>query len=294
MIHAVRCSNPRFNTVYFKQGFNIILADKTSQSSVKDSRNGLGKSLLIEIIHFCLGASKTGSRLFSKDIFQQVKDWTFILDFELEGQAISASRQVSNPKTITINNETKSFSESEWNDFLGKKMFGLPTKVNAYSPSFRNLISYFIRREDFSFTHPFEYFSKQPEWSKQVHNTFLLGLADNYASKWQEIKDKKKLLRQLKKAAKAGLINGMLGSLGELESERIRLQAEIEKNRQQLDSFQVHPQYKDIEQQANVLTKEIHQLSNANMSDRQILDLYKETINTEQTQEPTAESGIVN
>ncbi|MFI3137753.1 MAG: DUF2326 domain-containing protein [Methylococcaceae bacterium] len=291
MIHAVRCSNPSFNTVYFKQGFNIVLADKTSQSSIKDSRNGLGKSLLIEIIHFCLGSSKkTGIGLFRKDVFQQVKDWTFILDFELEGKVISASRQMANPKIIDINNGEKQFSESDWTNFLGMKMFGLPAKTNTYSPSFRSLISYFIRRDDYAFSHPFEYYPKQLESIKQVNNAFLLGLADNYASEWQEIKDKKKLLGQLKKAAKSGLINGILGSLGELESERIRLQAEIEKNRQQLDSFQVHPQYKDIEQKANTLTKEIHQLSNANMSDRQILDLYKETINTEQAQEPTFES----
>ena len=290
MIHAVRSSHPSFNTVHFKQGFNIVLADKTSQSTIKDSRNGLGKSLLIEIIHFCLGASKKGSGLFRKDVFQEIKDWTFTLDFELEGQTISASRQMANPKIITLDNRRTQFSESEWTEFLGIKMFGLPTKTNAYSPSFRNLISYFIRREDYAFSHPFEYFAKQPEWSKQVHNAFLLGLGDSYAGEWQEIKDKKKLLSQLKTAAKSGLMKGILGSLGELESERIRLQAEIEKNRQQLDSFLVHPQYKDIEQQANALTKGIHQLSNANMSDRQVLDLYNETINTEQAEEPAIDA----
>ena len=93
MIHAVRCDHSSFNTVHFKQGFNIVLADKTSQSSIKDSRNGLGKSLLIQIIHFCLGASKTGSALFRKDVFQQIKDWTFTLELELEGKTISVSRQ---------------------------------------------------------------------------------------------------------------------------------------------------------------------------------------------------------
>ena len=143
---------------------------------------------------------------------------------------------MTNSKVITVD-EKKQFSESEWTEYLGIKMFSLPTKANAYSPSFRNLISYFIRREDYAFSHPFEYFAKQPEWSKQVHNAFLLGLGDNYAGEWQEIKDKKKLLSQLKTAAKSGLMKGILGSLGELESERIRLQSDIEKNRQQLDSF---------------------------------------------------------
>lgn len=290
MIHTVRCDHPSFSTVFFKSGFNVILADKTSQSSIKDSRNGLGKSLLIEIIHFCLGASKKGSRLFSKDVFQNIKNWTFILDIELEGQLISVSRQMANPKVIILDNGKKQFSESEWAEYLGRKMFGLPIKANKYSPSFRNLISYFIRRDDYAFSHPFEHFAKQLEWVTQVNNAFLLGLGENYAIEWQEIKDKKKLLGQLKIAAKSGLMKGMLGSIGELESESIRLQADVEKIRQQLDSFQVHPQYKDIELQANDLTKEIHQLSNANMSDRQILEMYRGAINTEQAQEPSSES----
>jgi len=289
MIHSVRCDHSGFKTVYFKSGLNIILADKTNHSGEKNTRNGLGKSLLIEIIHFCLGASKSRNRLFHKDILPQIKDWTFTLEFELDGQIILASRQISNPKIISIDNG-RQFSESEWTSFLGQKMFGLSTKTNAYFPTFRNLISYFIRREDHAFTHPFEYYSPQPEWSKQVHNAFLLGLGDRYASEWQEIKDKKKMLSQLKSAAKLGLMKGMLGSIGELESERIRLQAEIEQSRRQLDSFQVHPQYSDIEQQANLLAREISELSNSNFADRQIFDLYKDAINTEQTQEPSVES----
>ena len=55
MIHSVTADRPSFKTVELKPGFNVILAERTKESTKKDSRNGLGKSTLIEIIHFCLG-----------------------------------------------------------------------------------------------------------------------------------------------------------------------------------------------------------------------------------------------
>ena len=57
MITAVRCDKPSFREVRFKPGFNVILAERVGEATDKDSRNGLGKTTLIEIIHFCLGAS---------------------------------------------------------------------------------------------------------------------------------------------------------------------------------------------------------------------------------------------
>ncbi len=56
MIHAITANQPSFRTVQLTPGLNVILADRTEDSSNKDTRNGLGKSTLIEIVHFCLGA----------------------------------------------------------------------------------------------------------------------------------------------------------------------------------------------------------------------------------------------
>jgi uncharacterized protein YydD (DUF2326 family) len=56
MIKKLSANQPSFKTVEFSAGFNVVLADRTQESTKRDSRNGLGKSTLIEIIHFCLGA----------------------------------------------------------------------------------------------------------------------------------------------------------------------------------------------------------------------------------------------
>jgi uncharacterized protein YydD (DUF2326 family) len=56
-ILRVRADQPTFRDVTFTSGFNVVLAERTKESTKKDSRNGLGKSTLIEIISFCLGSS---------------------------------------------------------------------------------------------------------------------------------------------------------------------------------------------------------------------------------------------
>ncbi len=54
MIKKLSANHPSFKTVEFGAGFNVIWADRTQESTKRDSRNGLEKSTLIEIIHFCL------------------------------------------------------------------------------------------------------------------------------------------------------------------------------------------------------------------------------------------------
>ena len=77
MIRAVRCDQPSFRTVDFQPGLNVVLAERTKASTTKDSRNGLGKTTLVEIIHFCLGSNATKGRGLLKE---PLSGWTFSLD----------------------------------------------------------------------------------------------------------------------------------------------------------------------------------------------------------------------
>ena len=104
MIHSIKCDKPSFKAIHFKQGFNVILAERTKESSKKDSRNGLGKSTLIEIIHFCLGGKK-GETLNK----HQLNDWTFTMEIDLVGKKYSISRNTSDANKIFIEGDC-----SEW------------------------------------------------------------------------------------------------------------------------------------------------------------------------------------
>ena len=293
MIRAVRCDQPSFRTVTFKNGFNVVLADKTTTSSDKDTRNGAGKSLLIEIIHFCLGASV--STVLKADA---LKGWTFTADIMLGGNLLEVSRNTTKNRFVTLvgdfsdwtlrpnfNAETRQFEMhvDNWTTQLGELAFDIPTDIQkqTYMPGFRNLISYFIRRSRDAFSSPFENHKKTAEGEKQIYNAFLLGLNWDFARQFQMLKDRKKMLLTLRIAAKSGLVEGFFGSIGELQAEKVRLEDISARTKANLDSFRVHEQYAEIEQQANALTGAIHALSNQNVADHEILALYETNMKSE-------------
>ncbi|MEZ5497889.1 MAG: DUF2326 domain-containing protein [Steroidobacteraceae bacterium] len=299
MIKKLSANHPSFKTVEFSAGFNVVWADRMQESTKRDSRNGLGKSTLIEIIHFCLGAkSSRGKGL----LVDALKGWEFTLDFEVDGQTLSVTRCVDDPNNVFVDGETSDFpikpkkknGESgfglrDWNALLGNLLYRLPLDTEGkYQPTFRSLISYSIRRGKDAFSTPFEHHRKQAEWDKQVHNAFLLGLAWADASELQLFKDRKKGLESLKKAASAGVVKGFVGSLGDLEARRVRLQKKVDAEAADLTSFRVHPQYTEIRTQANHLTGEIHEASNKNAVDQRMLSLYEKALSEGSVPVPNA------
>jgi uncharacterized protein YydD (DUF2326 family) len=294
MIRAVHCDRPSFKAVEFGPGLNVVLADRTKEATKKDTRNGLGKSTLLEIIHFCLGGNPTRDGLASK----QLLDWTFTVELELAGESASLSRNTKTKGHVTVKgdtagwpiqprlNETSSEHEMpirDLTDVLGSLMFGLPvgTSGEKHPPTFRGLISYFVRRGRDAYSTPFEHYRKQREVEKQVFNAFLLGLEWRDANELQGLKDKKVLLDGLKRAAEAGLVGEVLGSLGELQAKRVRLENAFARQSEDLKSFQVHPQYRDIEIQADELTTKIHELENSIVADTGLLTSYEQSIESE-------------
>lgn len=305
MIHSLRCDQPTFKTIEFRKGFNVILADRTKESTKKDSRNGLGKTTLLEIIRFLLGSSIIkGKGLFG----DKLKDWEFTLDIDLRGQKCALTRKGADvnrrlvvegiwldwPICPRIDPKTKEpfLAVSELTDVLGWLMFDLPVDIGEgkYTPTFRSLISYFIRKGRDAFSTPFEHFRKQQEWDIQVNNAFLLGIAWEYAQKGQILKDQEKTLAQLKQAAKAGFLPDLLGSIGELETQKVRLEEKLTREKERLDNFKVHPEYTIISQTANTLTREIHELANANVSDQRLVEYYQSSFQQEQ---PASDDDVI-
>jgi uncharacterized protein YydD (DUF2326 family) len=299
MIKKLSANHPSFKTIEFNAGFNVVWADRTHESTKRDSRNGLGKSTLIEIIHFCLGAkSSKGKGL----LVEALKGWEFTLDLEVDGKVISVIRRVDDPNYLFVDGETRdlprkpkkkngeyAYGLRDWQAILGSLLYKLPLEMEKkYRPKFRSLISYTIRRGKDAFSTPFEHYRKQSEWDKQVHNAYLLGLAWEDAAELQLLKDRKKGLESLKKAAKTGVVKGFVGSLGDLEARRVRIHKKADVEASDLASFKVHPRYTEIRTKANQLTAEIHEASNKNVVDQRILSLYEKSLAEENIPVPNA------
>jgi len=292
MIYSVRCDHPSFREVEFKSGFNVVLATRTLAATDKDSRNGAGKTTLIEIVHFCLG-SKADRK--NRLMVPQLRGWTFTIELDLRGKRYQVSRSTANARRIILegdfndwpikpkrDSDSGSFvvSAPQWTDLLGWLMFDLPpqAKTDSYEPTFRSLFSYFARRGRDAFSTPFEHFRKQKEWDKQVHNAFLLGLSWEYPSKLQRLKDQEKVIGELRAAIKAGTFPDLLGTVGELESQKVLLEELIARRREELNTFRVHPQYQEYQDRANALQSAVRQLNQENTSDSAMLSFYEESL----------------
>ena len=292
MIVKIGANHDTFKSVEFSPGFNIILAERSDESTQKDTRNGLGKTTLLNIIHFCLGSKAEkgkGLRIIP------LEGWEFYLDFRMRNQLVSVSRMVDRPGHVKIAPETncsdwpiqpeiehklESYRSrvAEWNSTLGWGLYDIDVDRKKYSPSFRALVSYDIRRDQF--VDPFRNNSRQFVWDTQVHNAYLLDLNWKHAVRWQQLRDRTKSVNTVRKALKEGdnLIANMVGTVGELEYERDRLQRQIQKTDADLRQFQVHPKYEEIENEANILTARLHDLANHILQLKRLIEFHRRSV----------------
>jgi uncharacterized protein YydD (DUF2326 family) len=299
LIHGVYANQKGFRSVEFEAGLNLIVADRSQTAGDKDTTNGLGKSALIDIIDYCLGSGpklKEGLRV------EPLSDWAFTLDITLGGAKVRVTRHTSEPGFVEVEGDVSTwpairatnktgqagFDIKQWRSLLGWALFGVGDKANAatYAPSARSLLSYFVRNHPPAYLSPFTHFEKQKTWDTQLHNAFLLGLDWEKAAKWQVLKDQKNALDALKKAIKTGAIDGELSSIGELEAQRIQIEGRLVQENEALSNFQVLPQYRQTELEANRLTSQIHALVNMNMTARRRIERYTDNLEDEEVAPP--------
>ena len=88
MIHRIAANRPSFRAVEFGAGLNVVLADRTEAATDKDTRNGLGKTTLIDIVDFCLGARvRWGEGL----VIDALAGWEFTLEFSVGRERFTAT-----------------------------------------------------------------------------------------------------------------------------------------------------------------------------------------------------------
>ena len=87
-----------FEPILFEMGVNLILGEKADENTSSNRKtNGVGKSMSIEFINFCLLKGKTDSRVMKipNDILPN--DTQIILDLEINKKPISIIRTKGKP-----------------------------------------------------------------------------------------------------------------------------------------------------------------------------------------------------
>jgi uncharacterized protein YydD (DUF2326 family) len=307
MIHRIFSTLPSFKELRFHQGFNLLLADKTEASSAKDTRNGAGKSSLLEIIHFL-----TAGECPEESIFRDPKlvDHRFGMEFDLGGQIVRVERSAETANEVLIDasagtenwpvqpelsDETGAsfLTNRDWERVLGSLMFGLSgaprSKGQAYAPTFRNLFAYFVRRRSGGFSQPHLHFVQAKPYTWQVALTYLLGLDWGIPQEWQSVRDIEEQIKQLKKAVGEGDLADIVGKRAQLRADIASAEAALSRARVRVADFRVLPDFRAYEEEASALTQQIGDRSNANTSDEDLLAHLDSAIAEEQ---PVATSNL--
>ena len=131
-----------FDPIVFKQGINIIQG--VSKKGIQDNdANGVGKSSIIRLVDFCLGANNT---FFTEAKYDFLKKDTIILELEVNNTSYIIKRNFNNKFFIKETEQSEEeLSLDEAKRVLFQKFF--PSKENISLPQncFRDLIKFFIK-----------------------------------------------------------------------------------------------------------------------------------------------------
>ena len=137
---------PIFEPIKFLPGINLILGE-----TVEDSNKtiGVGKSLCIEFINFCLLKQYKHSRISKIPREKLLPETEIILEFEINKNPLKILRSIDkfdNPRIINSDNKTIEFSNIEdANNYLTELLF--EKKIDKTYPSFRELMGPLLRDE---------------------------------------------------------------------------------------------------------------------------------------------------
>ena len=271
MIRRIDSSLPTFKKLLLKPGLNVILTEKEADASDKQTRNRAGKSSIIEIVNFVLGAKDEKSSIFRSEA---LVNQSFNLQFNLADKIFDVTRSGQSAakinRTVINSSDSHTLSNSEWTTFLGEEMFKLHQLLDTggHKPTFRSLFSYFARRQlSDAFISPEKQAIKQQTSDYQIALLFLLGLDWQVASDWQKVRDEEKGLRELKKAAKGDTLGNIVGKVADLRTKLAVEEGRLIELKSHIAEFRVLPQYAELEQEADQLTRDINKLANENTID---------------------------
>lgn len=239
-----------FDPIIFHDGVNIILGEKYDSSTVSGRKTiGVGKSISIEFLNFCLLKSYSDSRvkLIPEDVLE--KSVYIKLDLEIGFNKLIIMRNRENhekpiiEKDGVINNfENLSDAQLYLRDLLYNK---LKSKI---APSFRELMAPLIRDERSGFKDILECFdTKRKIPVNFTPHLFYLNIPLEPYKETQKIIKKISDIKKVAGDAKKQVTENNCKKIGEVKAELNALDFELEKINETIESFKSNDAFHSIE-----------------------------------------------
>lgn len=253
----LRANRDSFHTITFNEtGVSIIRAVKVSEDK-KGTYNSTGKSLLVYLIHFCLGASE------NNELKEKLPGWEFYLDIRIGERLYTITRNVDKQKVIFL--DDTEFKIKEFTEHLQTLVFfNIPGHFKNIS--FRSLINRFIRPKKSSYDTYNCFLKEEKPYQELLNNAFLLGLDIERINKkrelkeeWDDTKDKKKNIE--KDPIMREFFTGD-SDKKKIDLEIIGLERKLDKLKKNIAEFKVAEDYDSIKKEADQLSFELRKYKN--------------------------------
>lgn len=245
---SLTANKPSFHEIIFKDGVNIIVGKQSNNVNENDGNtyNGVGKSLIIHLLHFCLGSSEIA------DFEDKLPGWVFTLKFSIDGKEYSASRAADNQKKIKYSENIVPLTLEKFRKEMLKLCFNVeePPKFMTWNTLFPR----FARRNRASYISFDTFVNNERNYSKLLNNGFLLGLDKTLIVEKQELRNKQSAITTTEKAIKKDPFfkQYFLGK-SDADFESFELRNKISELQNKVDEFKVSSNYHDIEKELSEL-----------------------------------------
>ncbi|HHX24599.1 MAG: DUF2326 domain-containing protein [Tepidanaerobacteraceae bacterium] len=247
-----------FREVKFNErGLSFIVAKQKNPEVTEKGQtyNGVGKSLLVRIIHFCLGARKKNYKKFC----EKLPGWEFYLDFKIDNKIYTAKRSTDNPNRIFLNGEE--LSVNKFNKKMGQLCFDIPKDISFLS--FRSLIPFFIRPNRESYVSYFNPGKTGSNYQTLLYNAFLLGLDVFLVQKKRKIRKEQERIGELEdNFKKDSLLRDFFTGNRDVTLTLIDIEEQIKKLDDNLRNFKVAEDYHEVQIEADNVERELFTLNN--------------------------------
>lgn len=244
-------NQPTFRTVSFNPvGLSLITGEQRQPKSDRTGTyNGVGKSLLLHLLNYCLGANA------SKVFKAALKDWVFYLTIEVGGREYQIARSACEPSEITLDEERITLPK------LRDRLAEACLELNEPTPylKFRPIISRFIRSGRGAYT-SFFYTSdgdRKKPYGAMLCNAYLLGLDLQRARKKCDLCERKTTLKKTMKQLEQDPLFVDLLAKDTVDIELTALREQADKLLADLQAFRVAEDYHEIERDANQIKRRL-------------------------------------
>ncbi|XHC25151.1 MAG: DUF2326 domain-containing protein [Phycisphaerales bacterium] len=262
-----------FRPVFFnRSGLSLVVAEQQSDTADPTATyNGVGKSLMFAIIHYCLGSNKIPG------FERHLKGWIFYLTIEVDGAEHVIGRSAEDSSAISINGEDSKLKELR--RFLGLAAFG-PSRPDTLT--FRSLISIFARSgrsaySEFSIANQGD--QKQP-YQAMLRSAYLLGLNLKLAKIKRDLRAREQKLKDTMKQLEQDPVFSQLLAEETVEIELGSLTDEAKRLKEDIAMFKVAEDYHDIELEADNVKKRLDKSRRQSLKIREAIEQITRSLET--------------